>query len=413
MLDERAQDFVRSVKDDDALFEHERVPFPSYPYEWPAEMLAAAGLLTLELAEAVLEDGFGLKDATPYNILFRGPHPVLVDVLSFERREQGDPTWLPYAQYVRMFLLPLLMHKKFGLRADQMLLVYGSGVEPENLYELCSWGHRLHPVFLGTVTLPTWLNKQAESNSDRLYRTPKGVDSDKAQYILRTHFRRLKKLLSRVSPNVNQISSWSSYRKTSTYSEEEFGAKADIVNDWLKLTKPGSVLDIGCNTGFFSELAAKAGAHVIAIDTDPVVVGKTWQLAAGKSLNILPLVVDLARPTPAMGWCNAESRSFLDRATGSFDLVLMLAILHHLLVTERIPLPEIVRLAARLSTHYLVIEYVSKEDPMFRKLTRGREILHQDYTREYFEAVCQERFSIIKKQQVQGDLRCLYLLERR
>jgi hypothetical protein len=79
------------------LVEHPRIPFPSFPYEWPAEMLHAAADVTLDLALQLLPEHIGLKDATPYNVLFRGPNPVFIDLLSFERREPRDPSWLPYA----------------------------------------------------------------------------------------------------------------------------------------------------------------------------------------------------------------------------------------------------------------------------------------------------------------------------
>src|SRR5205085_7617271 len=116
------------------VLEHERIEFASYPYEWTAEMLHAAAALTLELAQALMDDGLGLKDATPYNILFRGPEPVFIDVLSFERREEGDATWLPYAQFVRTFVLPLLANRKLGLGLDQILTTRRDGLEPEEVY---------------------------------------------------------------------------------------------------------------------------------------------------------------------------------------------------------------------------------------------------------------------------------------
>jgi SAM-dependent methyltransferase len=376
-------------------------------------MLCAAGDLTLELAGAVLPDGFGLKDATPYNVLFRGPNPVFVDILSFEQREPGDPTWLPYAQFIRMFVLPLLMNREFGLRANQTLFAHGSGLEPEFVYESCSWTQRLRPPFLGTVSLPTWLNKKADANGERLYNQAKLIHPEKARFILEAQFRRLAKLLRRAAPAKDSSSIWSSYTETFTYNDEEFEAKTNIVREWLGLLSPNTVLDVGCNTGFFSELAASLGSKVVAIDGDPVVVGKTWRRAAEKGLNILPLVLDIARPSPATGWYNAECFSFLDRASGSFDVVLMLAVLHHLLVTERVPLPEILRLVAQLTNEYVVLEYVSKDDPMFRKLTRGRDGLHASFTKEYFESTCLESFTIVRKQKLKGDLRWLYLLRKR
>jgi hypothetical protein len=87
------------VEAERGILEHSKVDFPSFPYEWPPEMLHAAGVLTLELAQAALDDGMGLKDASPYNV-FQGPNPVFVDVLSFERRDPRDFTWLAYGQLI-------------------------------------------------------------------------------------------------------------------------------------------------------------------------------------------------------------------------------------------------------------------------------------------------------------------------
>src|SRR5205085_9707023 len=136
-----------------------------------------------------------------------------------------------------------------------------------------------------------------------------------------------------------------------------------FVADALAELKPRRVLDVGCNTGHFSALAARARARVVAVDYDPCVVGQAWRRAQSEGLDILPLVCNLARPTPATGWRNHECPSFLDRARGSFDAVLTLAVLHHMLVTERIPRTEIVSLAAEMTTDALVIELVAPADP--------------------------------------------------
>lgn len=139
------------------IVEHERVPFTSYPYEWPAEMLYAAAELTLDLAEKSLDDGLGLKDATPYNVLFKGPQPVFVDLLSFEQRSPGDPTWLPLAQFVRTFLLPLVVNKHFGISLTQLLTTHRDGIEPEEVLQLLNPLQKLRSPFLTLVSIPTWL----------------------------------------------------------------------------------------------------------------------------------------------------------------------------------------------------------------------------------------------------------------
>ena len=109
----------------------------------------------------------------------------------------------------------------------------------------------------------------------------------------------------------------------------------------LALARPRTVLDVGANEGHFSFLAAEQGSSVVAIDSDPVVVGSIWRRRRPRDWMCLPMVVDLTRPTPAMGWRNQECASFLDRARGGFDMVMMLAVMHHILVTERIPLEDL------------------------------------------------------------------------
>jgi hypothetical protein len=129
----RDPELARAVEGAARVVAHERLAFPSFPYEWPAELLHAAGLLTLDLAESGLEDGLGLKDATPFNVLFDGPRPVFVDWLSFERRDPHDPTWLAYAQFVRTFVLPLLAHREFAMQPAQVFLAQRDGLEPEQI----------------------------------------------------------------------------------------------------------------------------------------------------------------------------------------------------------------------------------------------------------------------------------------
>lgn len=406
-----AEETPAAGKDSGKVVEHKRVWFASYAYEWPPEMLFAAAELTLELAEALLSDGLSLKDATPYNVLFEGPKPIFVDVLSFEKRTQGDSQWLPYGQFVRTFVLPLLMNKQFGTTGAETFVTYRDGLEPERVYPHTTWSQRLRSPFLTTVSIPSWLARRVNPDEKKLYEGGKPMAPDKADFILRSQFRRARKLLRRVRPPESRHSTWSSYVKNLSYTPEDFDLKASLIRRWLGSTQPASVLDVGCNTGLFSQIAAEAGARVVGIDLDPVVVGMTWRRAVAENLDILPLVVNLARPSPATGWRNAEYPSFLDRAEGSFDAVMMLAVLHHLLVTERIPLGEIVQVCRRLAGQYLIIEFIAKEDDMFQRLTRGRESLHADFTQEAFEAACGRAFKVIEKAQVKGNFRWLYLLE--
>ena len=394
-----------------AIFEHERIWFPSYPYEWPAEMLHAAAGLTLDLAVRLLPDAVGLKDGTPYNVLFRGPRPVFVDLLSFERRSPDDPVWLAYGQFVRTFVLPLLAWRKLRMPAGPILLARRDGLEPDEIYGWLGPLDRLLPPALTLVSVPKWLSRRADSPD--AYRARHIGDPEKARFILASLFRGLRRALGRLEPCAGP-STWSDYMQTkSHYTAERFVAKEEFVRDALAAASPGAVLDVGCNTGHFSEIAAGHGARVVAIDYDPVVAGQVWRRASAGGLDILPLVVNLARPTPATGWRNEEGASFLDRARGQFDLVLMLAVLHHMLVTERVPLEDILDVAAELTRRWLVIEYVDPSDPMFRRITRGRDALHAELTPERFEAACARRFEIVRAGSQGGPTRRMYLLAKK
>ena len=124
------QNFLSGGNSNIKIVEHEKIPFQSFPYEWPPEMLHRAAQLTIDLAESLLSEGFGLKDGTPYNVLYKGSSPIFVDLLSFERRDAGDPTWLPLAQFERTFVLPLLVNKYFGLSLDSIFISNRDGIEP-------------------------------------------------------------------------------------------------------------------------------------------------------------------------------------------------------------------------------------------------------------------------------------------
>jgi SAM-dependent methyltransferase len=395
------------------IVEHDRVSFPSFPYEWPAEMLHAAAALTLDFAEKLLDDGLGLKDASPYNVLFRGPQPVFVDLLSFEPRNADDPTWLPFAQFVRTFLLPLLVNKHFGFSLTDLLTTHRDGLEPEEVLRLLSPLQKLRPPFLTLVSIPAWLSAKEGIANPKIYQKQKLSDPAKARFILRRVLHSMRRKLAATAPRAGRTSPWSDYMDKNDYSQDYFPLKQAFVSEVMREQQPKNVLDVGCNTGHFSAIAARAGASVVAVDYDPVVVGEVWRQANAESLDILPLVVNLARPTPGIGWRNAECASFLERARGQFDAVLMLGVIHHLLVSERIPLAEVISLAAELTADALVIEFVAPDDPMFRRITRGADHLYTYLTKELFEETCGKYFDLVCCERLDQTSRWLYLMKKK
>lgn len=393
---------------DRAIFlRHEAIPFVSYPYEWPPEMLYAAAELTLDLAEAAADDGYGLKDATPYNVLFRAAEPVFVDLLSFERRDPGDPMWLAAAQFERTFLLPLLVNRQRATPLQHLLTTRRDGLDPEEVYRLCGPLRALAPPALSLVALPTWLSRWRQPGAS-IYRPRRRANSEQARFILHATLRRLRRLLQRLRPRRRSASLWPRYGQA-----PPSAVKQAFVERMLAEHRPPRVLDVGCNTGRFSALAASLGAAVVAVDRDAEVAGATWRLARERGLDILPLAIDVTRPSPAVGWRNRECASFLERIGGHFDAVLMLALGHHLLAGEGIPLEEIVAFAADATTDLLLIEYVAPDDPMFRRLSRGRDHLYAGLTAARFEAACRDRFTLLAAQPLESGTRTLYAWRRR
>ncbi len=219
---------VRQALADDSgeriLVEHERIPFASFPYEWAPEMLYAAAELTLEMAERLLSASLGIKDATPYNVLYRGPRPVFIDLLSFERRDPGDDTWLPLAQFSRTFLLPLLVNKHFGVRLDEIFLAHRDGLDPEDVIKLLGPLQKMRAPFLTLVTLPARLSNRALAKDTSIYERRTTGNPEKAKFILERVFKGLRRKLENVRP-VSVSSNWSEYMEQNKYSEDYFPIK--------------------------------------------------------------------------------------------------------------------------------------------------------------------------------------------
>ena len=388
-----------------ALLEHERLFFPSYPWEWSPSQWIAAGSLTLDLCEEALEEGLILKDATPLNILFHGSRGVFVDVLSFEPRDPRSPLWIAYAQFVRTFLLPLCAYAYCGwpLSATQQRR---DGYEPADLAPYLPFLRRWRRPLRSLVTIPLLLEKKQS-----VFTHPRTTSEGLSSFALRRLFRSARTLLHSLVPR-ERTSRWSRYAETAChYGPEDQAAKQSFVRNALGRIRPARVLDVGANTGVFSRLAAACGSEVVAWDTDVQAVDLNWQAARSAGLSILPVVADFARPAPATGWQNQESASLLDRAKGRFDCVMMLGILHHLLVTDQIPLPAIVDQLWEVSKRWAIVEWIPKDDVQFMGLSRGRAELCSQLSEEYFVQSISERFAVRDRQQLPNG-RSLWLVER-
>jgi hypothetical protein len=388
--------------------EHQRIFFPSYAWEWTPGQWIAAGALTIDLCLQAISSGYILKDATPLNILFSGTQPVFVDLPSFEPRDPRSPIWMAYAQFVRTFLLPLAAYRYLGwpLAAS---LQRRDGYEPADLAPWLSFARRWSSPFRSLVTFPLLLQSRAQQNMAAP--AAQQQSEEIAALILQRTLRSARKQLAALAPSA-RTSRWSNYAETAShYTDAAQQAKQDFVRTALEAARPAHVLDVGANTGVFSRIAASAGAEVVAWDSDVQATELNWQTAVRDKLPILPLVADFARPTPAVGWQNSECSSLLDRARSRFDCVLMLGVLHHLLVSDQIPLPAILDQLADITTRSAILEWIPTTDPQFVSLCRGREPLYAHLTEDYFAQQLAQQFAIRTREQLLNG-RTLWLVER-
>ena len=390
------------------LLEHPRIFFPSYPWEWTPGAWVAAAELTLGLCEILVGKGLILKDATPMNVLFEGPRPVFVDVLSIEKRDPGSPLWMAYAQFVRTFLLPLAAYRYLGwpLAAS---LHRRDGYQPGDLYPHLSFIQRWRQPLRTLVTMPFLLEKKQTSAAGGMRLAQ---DPPVAEAVLRRNLRRLRATLETLK-GAERESRWSEYPESADhYTPEDHEQKKTFVRRALVEISPKHVLDLGANTGVYSRMATSVGASVVAWDTDLAATERNWQQAREGRREIQPVIADAARPTPAAGWRNAESLGLLDRAYGHFDCVMMLGLVHHLLISDQIPMGEVAGLLRDLTTRWAIVEWVPASDPRFVELVRGREEIYGHLDEVAF-VTAMERFFVTTQKERLKNGRTLYLLERR
>ncbi len=398
-----------SIASGELWLEHPRLDPISYPWEWTTAQWRAAAELTLRVASQAIDAGWTLKDATPLNVLFSGPRPILVDVLSFERRDPHSTVWLAYGQFVRTFLLPLVAarHLSWPLRAT---LFERDGYEPRQIYDAVPRWRRLNPNLLDVVTLATLFERSGPRRAGSR-QTPSTKDPSLATHLLKKRIARLGRQVRNAAGNRGH-SQWSRYEQSAGhYQPTDVEEKQRFVKSVLARCRPEHVLDIGANTGTYSLLAADAGAKVVALDSDSAAVEELWRTAATQNKPITVLVANIARPTPAAGWRNREHFSLLDRLTGKFDLVMMLAVIHHLILRDQLPLAHIANLCAGLTRRWLLLEWVPPSDPMFQEWLRGRDDLYGHLTEEDLTQAFAPHFAVVDRAQL-GNGRVLLLFDR-
>lgn len=398
-----AHEELAQTSDALCIIQPQLVPFISYPYEWSFSQLKDAALATLRIQKIALKKGMTLKDASAYNIQFHKGKPLLIDTLSFTAYEEGQP-WVAYRQFCQHFLAPLALMALRDVRLGSLLRTGIDGVPLDLAASLLPMRTKLNPGLL--MHLHAHSASQKKHEDER--KSAKGTKVSKQSLLgiidsLRGAIRKLE-----WKPAGTE---WGAYYSDTNYSDQSLALKRELVKKLLSQTDAKSAWDLGANNGFFSRVASEQAIPTIAFDIDPTAVEMNWREVKEKGeQDILPLLMDLTNPSPNLGWDHAERTSFLGR--GPADVVFALALIHHLSISNNVPLPMLAGFFARAG-RWLIIEFVPKSDSQVKRLLATREDVFPNYTKEGFEAAFGRIFDIVAAEAIEGSERTLYLLKRK
>ncbi|MFT5315231.1 MAG: hypothetical protein ACI9UK_001063, partial [Candidatus Krumholzibacteriia bacterium] len=363
------------------IIEPELVPFISYPYEWAFSQLKDAALATLRIQRLALKHGMTLKDASAYNIQFHNGRPIFIDTLSFTAYVEGEP-WVAYRQFCQHFLAPLALMAYSDVRLGSLSRTNIDGVPLDLAAKLLPWRTRLQPGLFMHIHMHARSQEQhADSHDD--------ANSSKAKSTTVSR-KSLDGIVDSLRGSVRKLqwrpggTEWGDYYEDTNYTDSSLSEKRELVGRFLDLTESKMVWDVGANNGYFSRVASERGIMTIASDIDPTAVERNWLACRrGAEPKLLPLVMDLTNPSPALGWNHHERDSFLDR--GPADTVIALALVHHLAISNNVPLPRLAQFFANAGKH-LIIEFVPKNDSQVKRLLATREDVFPDYDLDGLEA---------------------------
>ena len=384
----------------------EKVTFISYPYEWSFSQYRDAALQTLRIAKEALNFGMVLKDASAYNIQFVNNRPLLIDSLSFAIYQEGLP-WVAYRQFCQHFLAPLALMSKVDISLGKLMQTSIDGIALSLASKMLPRQTRLQfglstHIHIHARAIKSYTNenqKQASGNKIINKRALVGLIESLAGTIQKLNWK-------------PQGENWAEYYQTTNYTDQAFLEKKKIIYDILEQVAPQLVWDLGANTGVFSKIAKdRKDCLVISSDYDPEAVEINYlDCKKEKIKNILPLIVDLTNPSPAIGWANNERDAFFQR--GPVDIIMALALIHHLAISNNVPFAKISQLFASLAKH-LVIEFVPKEDSQVQRLLASRDDIFSDYNREGFITAFSQHFEIVEEMPLEGSSRVIFWMKRK
>jgi hypothetical protein len=388
------------------VLQHQPVPAVTYPYEWSFSRLKDAALFHLDLMGRVLADDWIIKDSSPFNIQWKGCRPIFIDIPSFEPLAPGEP-WIGYRQFCEMFLNPLMLSAYKGVRFQPWLRGRIDGIELDQMARLLTWRDMLfrRGAFIEVYLQAKMQRAMAGSKSISKESLRKaGFSKD----IIIANLKRIRRIVHGMVP-AQCASAWVDYASMHSYSDPDYQIKQTFVSEVAASRRWKTVWDLGCNTGDFSRLVAPHAELVLAMDVDEASVERLYlRTRAEGTENLLAILFDIADPSPSLGWRRRERTALENRRPP--DLVLALALMHHLAIGANIPLRDFVEWLASLKAA-IVLEFVSKDDEMAQALLRNKPDIYADYSDDSLRELLRPHFHIQRTQPLKNGLRMLYHLE--
>jgi len=385
------------------IIKPELIPFISYPYEWCFSQLKDAAMLTLRIQKEAMNFGMSLKDCSSYNVQFRQGKPIFIDSLSFEQFHEGKP-WIAYRQFCQHFLAPLVLMVCRDIRLSQLLRIYIDGIPLDLTSSLlpvraCFRFSIFSHIFLHSKSQKHFADKSYNISDRKMSRLSfVGLIDNLESAIKRLKWKPIK-------------TEWADYYQETNYSQNALEDKKRIVDEFIQEIKPKIVWDLGSNTGMFSRIASDKGIRTISFDIDPVAVERNYlTCVAQKDVSLLPLLLDITNPSPGIGWENVERISLFER--GPSETVFALALIHHLAISNNLPLAMIAGFFNKICEKSLIIEFIPKNDLQVQRLLSTREDIFTDYTQKHFENEFKKYFTIKHIVNIIDSKRTMYLMEK-
>jgi len=394
------------------ILEHRCIPFVSYSFEWCGAMLKDAALLICDLQVELDQYGLTLKDPHSWNVLFDGPKPVYVDLGSIAPADQYASS-VGYDCFCRFTLYPLIIMSQGHARIARWLLHDATQGISEKEFALLtgqvSLPLKAKHLFMGVSSR---IKKVLPQRFRRLLKS--FVFSSSAAALLgvskspRDFWMWVRKRIEGIT--IPQRTEWSEYYEhlPTLSPSNQWKAKQHSVYKVLSELRPITVLDIGSNRGWYSQLAASLGSRVVAFDTDEGSIIKCYLDAKETNLSILPLVINFTFPSPSYGVGDKQSASATERL--KCELVLCLSLIHHLVFKQNRNFEMIVEALAAFSEKWLLVEFIPNGD---RYVSQWWSDSYSWYTLDGFIKALERRFDNIGILPSHPDPRTLLLCRRK